>query len=232
MKKSAVIISGLILLVMAAAYFLSPAISVAFERNSLALNALQAVVNKDPAGRPAAIARLEQRAGQDCWANWLLSQLTTGDSQQLALKGALKCSPDYLDLISNLQPTNTDLARQAAASQPLNPAAWMWLAAGQNLTDPKSALPSFYKVVELDPKEGHAWCQIGRINENLNDLVPARDAFLQCCANDDPGRNGCFGAGRTEEKLGNPGQAILYYQLSTWPAALQRAEELKKLLQP
>ncbi len=55
----------------------------------------------------------------------------------------------------------------------------------------------------------------------------ALEAFLTCCNIDDAGSNGCYGAGRMAEKLGDPQKAIEYYRLSRWDGALKRADELE-----
>ena len=56
------------------------------------------------------------------------------------------------------------------------------------------------------------------------------NAFAECCGNNDPGVNGCWGAGRMMEKEGNIPQAIYYYRLSHWSTSLQRADTLEKFL--
>ena len=98
--------------------------------------------------------------------------------------------------------------------------------------DPQAALAAYSRVVQLQPSNGLAWCRLGLVNEKTGQTLPAVDAYLGCCRNGNSGANGCYGAGRMMEKLGDPRKAIEYYRLSSYVDSLQRADELEKQLKP
>ena len=58
-------------------------------------------------------------------------------------------------------------------------------------------------TVSLAPKNGLAWCRLGYSYEQTHELEQAATAYLNCCLNGDRGSNGCYGAGRVMEQLGN-----------------------------
>ena len=86
--------------------------------------------------------------------------------------------------------------------------------------------------MELAPRDALAWCRLGVSYEGLQEFETAAQHFLKYCRNGDPGRNGCFAAGRMMEKLGNLAQAITYYRLSRLEESLGRAAELEKQRNP
>ena len=145
---------------------------------------------------------------------------------------ALGCSPGNLSLLQIILPQDIDMAMLATQRYPNNFKTWFWLGEALAPTDPLGARQAYLRTVALAPHDGLAWCRLGRNYEYNGELEKATEAWLNCCLNGDPGSNGCYGAGRMMERLGNPQQAIEYYRRSRWAGALKRAEELEKQPSP
>jgi tetratricopeptide (TPR) repeat protein len=145
---------------------------------------------------------------------------------------SLACSEHYLSVLRTAVPQDRELALLATQLYPRSALAWFWLGETFIDTERLSGLQAYLHVVELEPRYGLAWCRLGWKYESMNEYETASQAFYNCCRNGDPGRNGCFGAGRMEEKLGNPTQAIAYYRLSRFEDAQKRADELEDQLNP
>ena len=219
----------LILVVAAVAIPLASAAVAAAAKNQTSRQLLDTRLHLDtpmPAEGSPAPGAVSSRLPQDCAGAWLAAQNLDPVAQSNAYRNLLACPSQYLAMMSFQRPADQDLAGQAVRQNPSDPAAWFWLANAQEATNSPAALDSYLKVVGLDPTDGLAWCRLGFGYEGLDQVEPARDAFLKCCQNEDPGSNGCFGAGRMEEKLGNPRQAILDYRLSRWDGALKKANAL------
>ncbi len=169
---------------------------------------------------------------QDSWLKTMALRNAGGQPQDATWETFLSCGPDYLPLLQGIQPNNRGVADQASILYPENAQVWFWVGEIDNSKDQTAALVDYQKAVSLNPSMGVAWCRIGRSLENSMRTQDAVNAFLNCCRLGDAGENGCFGAGRMEEKLGNPQKAIEYYRLSFWDGALKRAAELEKQLNP
>jgi tetratricopeptide (TPR) repeat protein len=167
---------------------------------------------------------------------WLVGMMAgkRGDlpAQRQAFEQALKCSSNYLSLIQAVLPEDLEIARLATQQYPENSKAWYWLGQASAPTDPFAAQQAYLRTLTLDPHNDWAWYRVGRNYELNGEFEMAGEAYLKCCLNGDPGSNGCWGAGRMMEKLGNLQQAIEYYRLSRWEKALERAQELEKQLSP
>lgn len=81
----------------------------------------------------------------------------------------------------------------------------------------------------LFPGKFPPWVVFGGLLSK-RDPQAALEAYLQSCYHGDSGANGCLGASRMAEKLGDPRAAIQYYRLSRYRGALQRADELEQML--
>ena len=145
---------------------------------------------------------------------------------------ALGCSPGNLSLLLTVLPQETDMARLATQSYPNNFKAWFWFGEAIAPNDYLDARQAYLRTVALAPSYGLAWCRLGRNYENNGEIEKAAKAWLNCCCNGDPGSNGCYGAGRMMEQLGDPQQAIEYYRFSHWEGSLKRADELEAQLHP
>lgn len=169
--------------------------------------------------------------GQECPEKWMRGMAAgqRGEfvKQRQALVWALACGPEYVSLVQAVAPQDAELAQVAAEKHPENAKAWYWLGEASAPLDYLVARRAYLKTVELDAYQGWAWCRLGRNYESTEEYEEAKAAFLNCCYNGDPGSNGCYGAGRMMEKLGNIPQAIEYYRLSRWEGALARADELE-----
>jgi tetratricopeptide (TPR) repeat protein len=171
-----------------------------------------------------------------CSQKWLTGVVAAkrGDleEQRLIWEQSLACSQHYLTLLHAAAPQDQELARLAAQFYPRSTLGWFWLGGTLFYTDRSASQPAYLHIVELEPRNGIAWCHLGWIYEGLGEVETAAEDFYKCCRNGDPGRNGCFGAGRMMEKLGDPAQAITYYRLSRFDVAQSRADELEKQLNP
>lgn len=201
------------------------------DRNQAFQASLQAVL-RQPADYQQAMASLEALVPQDCRVNLQISLLSLRMDNppdiESNLTHMLDCTPEAVSWLYLIVPQRTDLALRAAQLYPQEPQAWFWLGdlakASGDLT---LANQYFSESVRLDPSDGLAWCRLGWVNEAQGLLPASIDAFGQCCQNGDPGSNGCYGAGRVAEKLGDIPAAIHYYRLSHWQTALERAAELE-----
>lgn len=145
---------------------------------------------------------------------------------------ALGCAPNYLSLLQAVLPQDKGMALLATQRYPDSSKAWFWLGEAIAPTDHLAARQAYLRTVALAPDDGLAWCRLGSSYEHDGEPEKASEAFLNCCLNGDRGSNGCYGAGRIMERLGNVQKAIEYYRLSRWEGALKRAEELENQLKP
>jgi tetratricopeptide (TPR) repeat protein len=200
-------------------------------RNHAFHQALETILAQ-PANLDQAISQLNPEIDIDCRVNWQIITLASGMDTPLNVEDyidkLLACTPNSVDWLLMLYPEREDLAARAAQRYPEEPKAWFWLGdLANNAGDLVSAKKYFTESVSLDPTYALAWCRLGRINENQGVLDDAEESFWQCCANGDPGSNGCYGAGRMAEKLDDIPAAIQYYRRSHWQPALQRADALE-----
>jgi tetratricopeptide (TPR) repeat protein len=182
-------------------------------------------------------AELQAAAAQSCNLYWPAG-VVAGRMGDLALQQAdwsafLNCGLlASFPLVHAGAPNNQALAQQAIKIYPDKSEAWFWLAeisAGQGQKD--LAIQQYRRVVALDPINALAWCHLGKVLAD-NDIAEAREAYLNCCYNGDPGSNGCYNAGRLAELQGNLSEAIRIYRYSHWQPARRRADELEKQLMP
>ena len=172
-------------------------------------------------------------AGSTCGQLWLdaISDHHAGLEPTLSnWRAIMQCDATYINLVQTIYPRDHAIAAQAVDLYPYSARVWLWL--GVTELSPVEAMQSFQKTVSLEPDNGLAWCYLGGTYEAASKLTDAVTAYLACCRLGDPGVNGCWGAGRNYEKLGDLPAAIAAYQRSTWPPALQRAAELKNQLAP
>jgi cytochrome c-type biogenesis protein CcmH/NrfG len=124
------------------------------------------------------------------------------------------------------------VAEQAAAHYPDNSLVWLWLGDADVATDPSSAIRAYQAAIKLDPANGTGWCRLGSVFEKSGQTQDSLDAYLNCCRLGDPGYNGCYGAGRMFESLGNISQAITAYRSSAWLPSIQRGDALESRPKP
>jgi len=203
-------------------------------RNQLSMLLMRGAFN-NPALLGRAYADYQALSGSDCQANWMAgkaAELSGNEGEKRATWiNYLACSTTSIDVLRLTLPMDTAFAKKAVSLYPNNLDALYWLGSSLEYVDPKQAIISYNRIVQIDPRQGLAWCQLGNLYTNQA-INLSLDAFLQCCSNEDPGGNGCVNAGRLMEKLGDPRKAIQYYRLSTWQVALDRADELAKQLKP
>ncbi len=152
--------------------------------------------------------------------------------EQTAWMNYLGCSKTSVALLRYVLPVDAMFAKKAITLYPDSVEAIYWYADAVVKNDTAEAILSYNRIVQIDPNQGLAWCRLGSLYEKNQLLDQSINAYLQCCLHNDSGENGCNGAGRVMEHLGNPRKAIEYYRLSRWQPALDRANELEKQLQP
>ncbi len=177
------------------------------------------------------MAMLKPIAGDDCRVVWqvILMAYANNDRSEIEAdwKHLLDCTPNAIDWLFEMFPEREDMAGEAAILYPKEPLAWFWLGEQANqAVNPQRALQYYSETIRLDPANGLAWCRLGNIHEDQEQLQTAMVDYWQCCLNGDRGSNGCYGAGRIAEKLGDIPAAIQYYRHSHWLPALQRADAL------
>jgi tetratricopeptide (TPR) repeat protein len=204
----------------------------AAERNILSVTILKADFNQDLTTLNSAQKHLSEYASTNCYSNWLLARISIGDKRENALQAYLRCTPTAINLFEVSNPDDILLASQAVNNYPNNPYAWFWLGDVQSYQHIGAALDSYIKVIQLDQKNGLAWCRVGDIYNRNGKKDEARDSYFQCCINGDPGGNGCLDAGKIAEGNGNILQAVQYYRLSADPNVRGRGLALEKQLNP
>ncbi len=172
---------------------------------------------------------------EPCERSWFRTMHTRNQGGVIPkeqVESALACGAEYIPLLAVIAPTNVEDARLATILYPQEARAWFWLAEASAPVDTAAERSAYLQTVRLEPSYGLAWCRLGRNYSTAGELQKAQEAFLNCCIYGDPGSNGCYGAGRMAEKLGDLQKAIEYYRLSRWDGALDRADELAGRLQP
>ena len=95
--------------------------------------------------------------------------------------------------------------------------------------EPEAAIQLYRQGLRLKQVDGISWYELGDLLAKT-DPDAAIEAYLKSCRYGDPGKHGCYGAGRVAEDQGNIKQAIQYYRKSTWEEALARADQLEQTL--
>lgn len=146
-------------------------------------------------------------------------------------EAVMACGRVYVQMALALREPDLPLVELALKHHP-KIVKW-WVLKGDLLwaSDPAAAGAAYARAVTISPYYALGWCRVGRTFENLSaDYRQAQEAYLKCCEYGDPGKHGCYGAGRMMEQLGDPLKAIEYYRLSRWEGALRRADELEREL--
>ena len=171
----------------------------------------------------------------DCSHIWMVAYYAgrSGNDagQYRTWEKALACSPSSLPILKVILLEDVDLAREAVRIYPKNYLAWFWLGDTLSPSDPSAAKQAYLQSVSLSPYYALAWCRLGSFYRKEENYKEALDAFTNCCYDGDPGSNGCYGAGKVLEILGDPQRAIKFYRRSHWEVALNRAKELAKELE-
>jgi tetratricopeptide (TPR) repeat protein len=120
-----------------------------------------------------------------------------------------------------------DLAQITASRPDLRSEAQFVMGAALSKSLPARAIQLYRQGLEGKPRDGVRWYELGDLLRDSDPQV-AIEAYLQSCYLGDPGKHGCYGAGRAAEAMGDIQAAIGYYRLSRWEGALDRADELEK----
>ena len=198
--------------------------------NRAAVLGARAVVH-DPSLLPAARAALDAAGRDTCRAGWLEGKVAQAWNRPRLRDAAwaelLRCSAAFVPMIADELPDHRRLAEQAVEMQPSSAVAHLWLARIRVGSQDREAAEELYRrCLKLDPANGIAWLELGRLLAS-EDLEAALEAFKESCRHGDPGANACFAAGLTAEELGDVETAIRFYLKSRWSRALERAERLQ-----
>lgn len=190
----------------------------------------------NPEFLPAARISYDDLVDQDCRARWFAGNVAAAQQDSSARDASLRaliiCHPEYALMVRAAQPKNRELGTAFAALYPMEAWGWFWLAEAVRDSDPVAAIEHYRHGLNLDPKQGVAWCGLGNILEKRQDLQAARESFANCCTFGDPDLTGCWNAGKISEELGDLPAAIHFYRTSGRENAHERARELEGLLAP
>jgi len=176
---------------------------------------------------PVAINPLPTETCRQTWLRAVINFHLNPVLSEADFTTILHCGSQNVSLLQSLEPVNINHSVQAATAYPNNATAWFWVGDATAPTDPTFARQAYLQTVTLNPRFSLAWCRLGWSYEHTEEIESALNAFLNCCQINDPGSNGCYGAGRMAEKLGDPQKAIEYYRMSHWEGSLKRADELE-----
>jgi len=134
-------------------------------------------------------------------------------AMRLAYRAAVAESDARLDVLRAALPFDVELAQAAAAAHPEQAIAHFWAGAALGQAgDIAGAIPAYEAGLELDPKNGEEWDNLGRLYEAQGDWERAVQAFDQACHYVDQGKNGCLNAARIYMQHARYEQAIARYQ--------------------
>ncbi len=200
--------------------------------NRAGIEVLHALAQKDTESLKHFSVQWIDLPSQDCRLLWLSAVSTAASRGALpsheALLRAIRCQPEYLEVLQGLAPYDVRLADEVVRLYPRNPDALMWLAEVKERFDRVRATELYEMITRVDPKNGLAWCRLGVQRQDQGDLERALAAFQECCMHGDPGSNGCWRAGGILEKQGRLEEAIFWYSQSRFSKALERARELQQ----
>jgi tetratricopeptide (TPR) repeat protein len=205
------------------------------DRNQLSLLMMKGAFYNLPL-LASAFAGYQALGESGCQANWMAGKaadlLGKETEKQAAWMKYIECSKTSVALLRYALPMDAMFAEKAITLYPDSVDAIYWYVNAVVKNDTEAAILSYNRIVQIDPNQELAWCRLGSLYEKNQLYDQSVKAYLQCCLHNDPGENGCYGAGRVMEKLGDPRKAIEYYRLSRWQPALDRANELEKHLHP
>jgi tetratricopeptide (TPR) repeat protein len=169
----------------------------------------------------------------DCHVNWLtynpFIKKTSFDKNDQVIDELLNCSLLHVYFIRIFAPTDMALTQKASLIYPEDPGILFWLADGIEKDDPDQAEQIFRKIVALVPSDGKAWHRLARLVEAKGFIDEAIGYNIKSCYNNDPGSNGCYGAGRLLEQQGRYEEAISFYRLSRHDFIRANADRLEEL---
>jgi len=170
----------------------------------------------------------------DCHFKWLsfdpIINKTPFEKNDQVIDELLNCSLLHVYFIRIFTPTDMELAQKASLIYPEDPGIIFWLADGIEKDNPDQAELLFRRIVELVPSDGKAWHRLARLVAANGFIDEAIGYNIKSCYNNDPGSNGCYGAGRLLEQQGRFEEAIYYYRLSRHDFIRANADRLEEFL--
>ena len=166
------------------------------------------------------------------WPGLLVGLQGQLKEQQTAWIDFLECSQNSIPLLRFALPNDHDLAQTASRLYPDDPQVTFWLAQSFQKVKIDKAIYLLSRFAKSNPTQGAVACRLGTLYAAKQQYSLAVTAFLSCCENGNPNREGCLNAGLLMESLGDSQKAIEYYRLSAWDFDLKRADELERKLLP
>lgn len=223
-KRNRLLLALLLILLLLAA----PSLASGWQRNRLSLQAMHAILEDRGLARAYASLGASDHPRRDWYQSLIAGRLDNPQLQRLHWSAYLHSgAPEASALVYAASQADPALVLLAAAYAADRHETWYWL--GEALVQggfDAQAIIAYQRALQLDPADGLAWCRLARLLYPQDPLV-AREAFLRCCFNGDPGSNGCFNVARIEEERGDIANAIIFYRLSRNGEIRQRADDLE-----
>ena len=205
-----------------------------FLLNRFSLDVVKNIFAFSDKSQPFVINADSSNKNLDCHFKWLtfdpVVKKTPFDKNDQVVDELLNCSLMHVYFIRIFAPTDMALAQKASLIYPEDPGILYWLADGIEKDDPDQAEQLFRKIVELAPSDGKAWHRLARLVEAKGFIDEAIGYNIKSCYNNDPGSNGCYGAGRLLEQQGRYEEAISFYRLSRHDFIRANSDRLEEFL--
>ena len=91
---------------------------------------------------------------------------------------------------------------------------------------PNDAVKYYLRGTKIDSSNARSWLGLAYLLEESSPSA-ARDAYLSAYYLGGPGKQGCYGAGRLAEEIGDTPMAVKYYRLSSLLAVRNKAKSLE-----
>lgn len=199
--------------------------------NQWSLLAIKAIF-QEPLLLPVATQDYQEDQGEGCrqvyWWPGLMAGLQGHRSEQREdLLGFLVCTQNSIPILM-YSSDDAELAQTASRLYTDDPQVSYWLTSSFQKIKIDKAIIILAKFAKSNPTQGAVACRLGTLYAAKKQFDLAETAFLTCCQNGNPYREGCLNAGLLMENQGNPQKAVEYYRLSSWGFDLKRADALEK----
>ena len=205
-----------------------------FDLNKMALRTSRNLFSKESQIVQTISGQQNINNNLSCHLKWLsfdpVISKTTFDKNDQVVAELLNCSLLHVYFIRIFAPTDMELAQKASVIYPEDPGILYWLADGIEKDDPDQAEQLFRRIVVLQPYNGRAWHRLARLVAAKGFIDEAIGYNIKSCYNNDPGSNGCYGAGRLLEQQGRYEEAIYFYRLSRHDFIRANADRLEEFL--
>jgi tetratricopeptide (TPR) repeat protein len=170
---------------------------------------------------------------QEFWWPGLIASLQDQlPDQRVNWLGYLECTQYSISFLKFSLPDDTVFMQTAQRLYPNDPNISIWRYNFLHKIQINNAISLLSNFAKANPPQGEVACRLGSLYTAKQQFNLAVPAFLACCKNGNPNREGCLNAGLLMESLGDSQKAIEYYRLSAWDFDLKRADELERKLLP